>query len=91
MPSESQASVETVETGESARPLPPRRRGRRLGNIENVKSALADVVRKLESGDLEPKRSNALVYALSTLASIMQGDLEERLAAVEATLHGAGR
>lgn len=83
MPSATEPSVETVETSETAR-TPRVKRGRRLGNVANVKAGLADVIRQLEAGELETKRANALVYAYSVLAGIMQGsDLEERVAALE--------
>lgn len=70
-------------------PPPPRQYRRRLGNLGNVKTGLADVIRKLEAGDLNVKLSNALVYAYSVLAGVMEtekklGELEERLAALEA-------
>mgnify|MGYP005823140247 CR=1 FL=1 len=83
MAPDTQASLETVETGDAAR-TPPVKRGRRLGNVANVRSGLADVIRQLEAGELETKRANALVYAYSVLAGIMQGsDLEARVAALE--------
>lgn len=70
---------------DSQTPTPPkRRRGRRLARIANVKAGLADVIRKLEAGEITPKIANALVYAYATLAAIMQGaDLEERLERLE--------
>lgn len=62
---------------------PPRPRRRRLGSLANVKAGLGDVIRRLESGELEVKRGNALVYAYSALANIMQG---EKLAEIQAQL-----
>jgi hypothetical protein len=57
-----------------------------------VKGALADVVRRLESGEMDTRRANALVYALSTLAGVMTtSDLEERVAELERAQAGAGR
>ena len=62
-----------------------KKRGRRLHNIHNVKSCLADVIRELEADRMEVQKARAMVYALSTLASVIQGsDLEQRIAALEA-------
>jgi hypothetical protein len=75
--------MSTSENTAENRPPPPRRR-RRLANLSNVKTGLADVIRQLEAGEVDPKRANALVYAYSALAGVMQGtDLEQRLAALE--------
>ena len=79
--------MSTSETTRETAPPPPRRRRRRLANLTNVKAALADVVRLLEAEDLEPKRANALVYALSALAGIIQGtDLEREVADLRAVI-----
>lgn len=79
-----------MSTTDSQTPSPPkRRRGRRLARVANVKAGLADVIRKLEAGEITPKVANALVYAYATLASVMQGaDLEERIARIEAAQAG---
>jgi hypothetical protein len=72
-------------------PTPPKKRGRRLARIANVKTALADVVRKLEAGEITPRVANALTYTLATLAGVMQGaDLEERIAQLERTQAAPG-
>jgi hypothetical protein len=67
-------------------PSPPkRRRGRRLARIAHVKGGLADVIRRLEAGEIDARKANALVYAYATLAGVMQSaDLERRVAAIEA-------
>lgn len=68
-------------------PPPPTKRGRRLKTAGNVRRALADVVRKLETGDLVERRANALTYALSTLANVISAsDTEQRLKALEERL-----
>lgn len=87
MTAQRESTATTAERGGS-KPTPPpaspRKYRRRLANLANVRTALADVVRKLETSELEPRRANALVYALATLAGIIQGtDLEQRIAALE--------
>lgn len=80
-----------MNSTESQTPAPPRRRrGRRLARIANVKAGLADVIRKLEAGEITPKVASTLVYAYATLASVMQGaDLEERIERLERAAAGA--
>ena len=66
------------------RPPPPVRRRRRLANLRQVRQALAAVVNGLEDGSLEAGKARALVYALSSLASVISdSDLEARVAALE--------
>jgi hypothetical protein len=90
-----------METSESGTPSPPstpgpRRRGRRLGTIANVKAGLGAVIRGLEAGapadgTLDPKRATCLVYAYATLASVIKGsELEDRIAALETVLAARG-
>lgn len=85
-----------METSESGTPSPPstpgpRRRGRRLGSIANVRAGLADVIRKLEAGELDSKRATCLVYAYATLAGVIKGgELEDRIAALETVLAARG-
>jgi hypothetical protein len=65
-------------------PASPRTYRRRLSNLVNVKTGLADVFRKLESGALEPRRANAMTYTLVSLSNIITGsELEERLRELE--------
>lgn len=45
---------------------------RRLSSLDNVRTALADVVRKLEVGHVEPGNARAMVYALATLAHLIK-------------------
>ena len=85
----SQASLQRAESTPAATDPPPRRRGRRLGSLHNVRSALADVVRRLEAGNIEVGVARAEVYALSTLGSlIVQTDVEQRLTQLEERLRG---
>lgn len=69
-------------------PAPRQRRPKRPKTIEDVKAALGLVYVLLRTGELEPKRANAGVYALSTLAGVIVGhDLEQRLAQLEEERH----
>ncbi len=87
MAAERESTVQTGEAGGEKPPPSPRVRRayrRRLGNLKNVRCALADALRELEAGDVEPGRARALVYGYSVLAGIIQGtDLEARIAALE--------
>lgn len=67
-------------------PSSPRRYRRRLANLLNVRTALADVIRQVDTGELaDMKRARTLIYGLSVLAGVIQGtDLEARLEALEA-------
>jgi hypothetical protein len=70
----------------SAQPTlpPPRLYRRRLGNLRNVRCALADALRALEAGTLEPGKARVMIYGYSVLAGIIQGtDLENRIATLE--------
>lgn len=70
----------------------PRRYRRRLANLRNVRTALADVVDGLEGGRLDPGVARAMVYALATLTGVFREEreahaqtvLEARIAALEA-------
>ncbi len=89
----SEEAESPVPAAESASPLGARlgkRRGRRLHSITNVKACLADVIRQLEADRMDTGKARALVYALSTMASILQAhDFEQRLAALERHGHDA--
>lgn len=74
-------------------PPSPRQYRRRLANHANVRTALADVLRKLEGDELGDKKARALIYGFAVLAGVISderklGELEERLAAVEARAAG---
>lgn len=76
---EREPRVATAEPSrETATPRLARSYRRRLANLDNVRTALADVFRRLETGDLDAKVARAMVYALSTLAGIMQAQTEWR-------------
>lgn len=63
---------------------PPGRRPRRPTTTARVRGVLATVAVKLQTGEMEPKVANALVYALSTLAGIISTcEVEKRLAVLE--------
>jgi len=51
----------------------------------HVRAGLAWVASQLERDQIDPKRANALIYAYSTLANVIEStELEVRLAALEA-------
>lgn len=69
--------------GASAPPT-PKRRGRRLKTVSNVRRGLADVIRRLEAGNMDVKLGRSLIYGLSQLAAVIgAADLEQRIAALE--------
>lgn len=73
----------------------PRRYRRRLRNLGNVRTALADVLDDLENERVEPLRARAMVYALATAISVFreereaqaQGELAVMLARLEGRDH----
>jgi hypothetical protein len=75
----------TAGTAPAQPPLPPPRAyRRRLANLRNVRCALADALRALEAGTLEPGKARVMIYGYSVLAGIIQGtDLEDRIATLE--------
>lgn len=52
-------------------PRAPRPRYRALGNLEDVKRALARCLRKLEHERLESGKARAMIYGLSVLGGLM--------------------
>lgn len=84
MTSESENAGREGKGGGTKPPPTPRAYRRRLANMGNVRSALSDVLRRLETGEVETGRARALVYGYSVLAGIISGaDLEGRIAALE--------
>jgi len=80
-----QGGVTTAGTAPAQPTLPPQRiYRRRLANLRNVRCALADALRDLEAGTMEPGKVRVLIYGYSVLAGIIQGtDLEDRIAVLE--------
>ncbi len=80
--------------GEPASPPPgPPPRGRKLKTLEHTRRALAAVVRGVEAGTLDLGRGRVLVYALSTLANVVetareQGELLQRIIQLEQAVAG---
>lgn len=71
---------------------PPRKRGRKLGHVANVRSALAWVWRQVECGQLDLPRAKVLTYIASTLVpTIEKGALEARLGELEKLVATGGR
>jgi hypothetical protein len=83
--------VNMSETPGKLPPPSPRQRRRRLANLGNVKTGLADCIRALEDGTIEAGKARALIYGYSVLAGIIQGtELEERLSKLEAAAKHEG-
>ena len=82
-----QGGVPTAGTAPVQPTLPPQPvYRRRLANLRNVRCALADALRALEAGTLEPAKARVMIYGYSVLAGIIQGtDLEDRIATLERT------
>ncbi|WP_041453468.1 hypothetical protein [Anaeromyxobacter dehalogenans] len=77
----------TQETYPGDSTPPPRARRRRLGNLRNVKAYLADVLLRIDSGELDSKTGNALIYGSSTLAGVIEKEINTaRLDDIEAQL-----
>jgi hypothetical protein len=92
MVDEQQAPVNTREAATAPLSPPGGRGKRRLANLSDVKRALGDTARSLEGGTLDPKRGNAIVYALATLAGVLQGvDVERRVAELESAVEARRR
>lgn len=74
-----------------------RRRGRKLSRPDHVVAELGKVVAGLwegaEAGEpLDPRRANALVYALSTLAGVIAGaEIEREVAELRSMVEGVRR
>ncbi len=60
----------------------PRRYRRRLANLRNVRTALADVVDALEAGTRDPSVARAIVYTLATMVAVFREEREARVATV---------
>jgi hypothetical protein len=75
----------TPKNANESTTLPPLgRRPRRPTTLARVQSVLASTAVKLQTGELEPRVANALVYVLSTLAGIITTrEVEKRLAVLE--------
>lgn len=77
----------TPETHPGDATPPPRARRRRLGNLRNVKAYLADVLLRIDAGELDTKRGNALIYGVSTIAAVIEKEINTaRLDDIEAQL-----
>lgn len=67
--------------------IPPKRYQYSLKTIQSVRLALADCLRDLRAGRLDPKISNALVFGYKILADLLKEhaleDMQRRLEALE--------
>jgi hypothetical protein len=83
--------MNTTETRDSSPTPRPRSRRRRLANLRNVRTALADALWGLEADLIEPSKARVLIYGYSVLAGIIQGtDLDQRIESLEAALKEDG-
>ncbi len=77
-------------------PPTPKRRGRRLRSVENVRAFVASVLRAVEEsvpegGKLDVGRARVMLYGASILAGLVQGsDFEDRLRELEKMAGRAG-
>jgi len=85
------AQGEAVASTGTPTPSPRVKRpyNRRLGNLDNVKKGLADLIRGVEDGKVDPGVARTLTYSYSTLANVIVSareleDNEQRIAALEA-------
>jgi len=79
--------MKTTESDDTGATPSPRSRRRRLANLRNVRTALADALWGLETDLIEPSKARVLIYGYSVLAGIIQGtDLEERIESLEAAI-----
>jgi hypothetical protein len=62
----------------------PRKQKLKLRNLKECKKFLADAIIKVESGEMEPQKGNALAYQINILRGIIEGgDIEARLEELE--------
>ena len=76
----------------SSPPIPRRNDGRQrtLLTVTSIKHELADLIKKLRDGEIDPKKGNSLIYGLSKLADIIhESDFEQRLMRIERRVSGA--
>ena len=75
----------------SERLATPARRRRKLSSATQVRRALADVVRKVEAGEMKPAAARAAISGLNAiLRAIEAGDLEKGLRRIETSLERKG-
>lgn len=60
---------------------------RRFKTLDDLRRYLADALNKLDSGEMNEKEVKTRAYVLNVMAGIIrEGELEERVAALEAVL-----
>ena len=65
---------------------------KRLKNLEDLRRYLADLIRRVESREVDANLAGKLGYLTSILAKVIEGgDLEKRLEAVERQLREGRR
>ncbi len=64
----------------------------KLKTAEEINRVVRRVVRELMKGDMDPKRANAIVYALKLAKELIEvGELEERIRRLEEIVNTNGR
>lgn len=64
----------------------------KLKTAEEINRVVRKVVRELMKGDMDPKRANAIVYALKLAKELIEvGELEERIRRLEEIVSTNGR
>lgn len=82
--------MEATETLEKPKPGRKQGRWRKLGNIAEVKMALAHIIKRVYDNELPTERGAVCISGLRTLAQVMhESDLEERMAAIEERLRAS--
>lgn len=62
---------------------------RRLKTLDDVRRYLADVINRVESGDLDANVAGRIGYLANVLKSVIEGsDLEKRVLELEKTMKG---
>ncbi|WP_032496345.1 hypothetical protein [Hydrogenivirga sp. 128-5-R1-1] len=64
----------------------------KLKTTEEINRVVRRVVRELMKGDMDPKRGNAIVYALKLAKELIEvGELEERVKRLEELMRANGK
>ena len=65
---------------------------RRLNSLDDLRRYAADVVNRLESGKLDEMQAKSRMYCVNVLSGVLKdGELEERVSALEAALNPDSR
>ena len=65
---------------------------RRLNSMQDLRRYLANLINRVETGEVDPVLSGKLGYLISILHRVIEGgDLEERVTALETQITGKGK